>query len=221
MSKRRRTRRKWPDDEKRRIMAQNARVQLDTAILAVNDDFGPRTDIGSSLDAWQTSHGGFIAPGVYLVSEDPTANLTGDITLNGLGDSAAVWNFLFTSTLVTSTTSNVAVQNVGSGDNVGIYWTVATAATLNGPTFAGNVLAAAAITSDGNLTINCGRLLSAGAAVTLNMDSISIDGCGNDSNGYDQGFLGPQPIPLPAALPLFLSGLAGLGFIARRRKQAT
>ncbi len=30
---------------------------------------------------------------------------------------------------------------------------------------------------------------------------------------------GIPPVPLPAALPLFLSGLAGLGFIARRRKQ--
>ena len=31
---------------------------------------------------------------------------------------------------------------------------------------------------------------------------------------------GPAPVPLPAALPLFVSALAGMGFIARRRKQA-
>lgn len=30
----------------------------------------------------------------------------------------------------------------------------------------------------------------------------------------------PSVIPIPAALPLFLTGLAGLGFIARRKKQA-
>jgi hypothetical protein len=31
----------------------------------------------------------------------------------------------------------------------------------------------------------------------------------------------PTPTPLPAALPLFATGLAGLGFAARWRKQAT
>jgi len=29
------------------------------------------------------------------------------------------------------------------------------------------------------------------------------------------------PVPVPAALPLFLSGLLGLGVMARRRKQKT
>ena len=46
---------------------------------------------------------------------------------------------LFESALVTSTASNVVVQNVGDGAGVGLYWTVASAATINGPTFAGNV----------------------------------------------------------------------------------
>lgn len=79
------------------------------------------------------------------------------------------------------------VQNVGSGDNVGLYWNVHNAATLNGATFTGNVLAQDIISSDGNLTIGCGRLLSANSAVTLNQDNISITGCANRSGGFDQG----------------------------------
>ena len=61
--------------------------------------------------------------------------------------------------------------------------------TLNGLTFAGNVLAQDLISSDGNLTINCGRLLSSEAQVTLIQDNISTGcaGTGLGSGGFDQG----------------------------------
>jgi len=207
-------------------LAQNAQIQLDAAILAVNAS-GPGTDIGSSLDAWQSSNGGVITPGTYSVSAAPT-NLVGNLVLDGLGSNTAVWNFLLSSTLITSSTSNVTVQNVGDGANVGLYWTVGSAATLNGPTFAGNVLAQTLISSDGNLTISCGRLLSATSQVTLIQDSISIDGCGTGvlSGGYDQGTdIGsegtggetvPPPVPEPSTILLLASGL--FGFVALRKR---
>jgi len=205
-------------------LAQAAQLQLDAAIVAVNAS-EPGTDIGSSLDDWQAGNDGYIAPGTYTVGADPTANLMNELFLNGLGDNTAVWKFIFTSTLVTSAISNVTVQNVGSGENVGIYWTVASAATLNGPTFAGNVLAHDLISSDGDLTITCGRLLSATTQVTLIQDSISISGCQNASGGYDQGVdIGSggenvvSAVPAPAAIWLFGTALVGFAGMSGRRK---
>ena len=142
--------------------------------------FGPDLFLGADLT-------GTIFPGTYSVSAGPT-NLSGALILDGQGDSNAVWVFLFPSTLITSTTSTVTLQNVGKGAGVGLYWNVGSAATLNGPTFAGNVFAHDLISSDGDLTIPCDRLLSAETQVTLIHDNISIGCTGFEtSGGFDQG----------------------------------
>jgi hypothetical protein len=206
-------------------LAQQAQLDLDTAVVSLGA-FGPGTTVtGGDLDTFQAGMGGTIGPGTYTIPA-AAVNLSGTLVLDGGGSDSALWVFQSPSTLITSTISNVVVQDIGDGAHVGIFWNVGSAATLNGPTFAGNVLAQTLISSDGDLTIDCGRLLSATSQVTLIMDHIS-NGCTASgfeaSGGFAQGVGGVSPVPEPGTATLLGMGLL-LGVIAygwQSRKQAT
>ena len=218
------------------LLAQQAQLDLDAAILAVNAgaaDFGKTIAAGNgNLDAYQLANGGFLAPGTYDVGAG-ISNLLTSITLNGGGSNTAVWRFRFSSTFIMSEGSDVNVMNVGDGSGVGIYWSVGSAATLDGDTLVGNVLAHDLISSNGGLTLGCGRLASATAQVTLHKDTISLGctaltgsggadqsgGLPGSGSGNDGGQGGQVANRVPEPTTLLLAGLGLAGLFASRKKQ--
>jgi Ice-binding-like len=111
-----------------------------------------------------------LAPGVYCF--DTTAGLTGALTLDGDGDSQAVWIFQLGSAITTATSS--AVRMAGSGQANNVFWKVGSSATLaTGTAFQGNVLALASVTlvSGAQLT---GRALALNEAVTMDHNAVAL-----------------------------------------------
>ena len=84
-----------------------------------------------------------LQPGVYCF--DTSAQLTGDLVLDAMGDPNAVWVFQTGSTLTTASDSSVGMINGGQALNV--FWQVGSSATLGTTTrFSGNILADQSIT---------------------------------------------------------------------------
>jgi hypothetical protein len=114
-----------------------------------------------------------LAPGVYCF--DTSAGLTGNLTLDGGGDSNAIWIFQMGSTLTTASGSSVVMA--GSGTPCNVYWQVGSSATLGTATaFQGNLLASASITLTGGTTV-IGRAMAVNAAVTLDNNNVSVGSC--------------------------------------------
>jgi hypothetical protein len=109
-------------------------------------------------------------PGVY-VSAAGTFGITGTVTLNAQGNSAAVFIFKAASTLITASASNVKLVNGAKAANV--FWLAGSSATLGtNSTFRGNILALASITVTTGVIVH-GRTLARTAAVTLDTDTIT------------------------------------------------
>ena len=110
-----------------------------------------------------------LAPGVYCFST--SAQLTGNLVLDALGDPNAVWVFQIGTTLTTASNSSVAVINGGKRCNV--WWQVGSSATLGtGTVFAGNILADQSITLNTSASM-FGAALARNAAVTMDTNTIS------------------------------------------------
>lgn len=110
--------------------------------------------------------------GVYAGA---TLGLTGTLTLDAQGDPNAVFVFQTASTLITASTSTVAMINGGSPCNV--FWQVTSSAVLaTNSVFVGTVLALTSISAATGATVT-GRLLARNGAVTLDTNTISAVSC--------------------------------------------
>jgi len=139
-----------------------------------------------------------LTPGTYCFSS--SAQLTGTVTLNALGNPGAVWVFQIGSTLTTASNSRVAFIN--GGQACGAFWQVGSSATLGtGTAFNGNIFALASITLTTGATSG-GATFARTGAVTLDSNIVSVVGsCGS----------GPQPSPTPiggGGVPVLPPGVA-------------
>jgi hypothetical protein len=145
---------------------------------AQNDLTTAYNDIASTpctVDLTGQNLGGLtLTPGVYCFSS--SAQLTGALTLNALGNPNALFLFKIGSTLTTATGSSVTVINNGGSSCNHAFWQVGSSATLGtGTSFAGDILALTSITLTTGSN-SSGRLLARNGAVTL--DTNNVNACG-------------------------------------------
>jgi outer membrane autotransporter protein len=116
-----------------------------------------------------------LTPGVYKFNL--SAQLTGNLTLNGNNNPSALFIFNIGSTLTTASAARVSLTNGANGGNV--FWLVGSSATLGDTTsFAGDILALTSISLNNAVTITCGAALAQTGAVTLINDFITIPAFG-------------------------------------------
>ena len=119
--------------------------------------------------------GSTLVPGIYRAPS--SLGITGTLTLNGGGDSNAVFIFQVPSALTTASGSSVVLENGASACNV--FWQVTSSATLgSSSTFAGTIEAQTSITLDTGAAVS-GRVLASTGAVTLDSNRVSVPVCGN------------------------------------------
>ncbi len=157
----------------------------------------------ANLDLSGQELGGMtLTRGVYTFNS--SAQLTGTLTLDAQGNSAAVFIFQVGSSLTTASTANVVVINGGGSCNV--FWQVGSSATLGtASNLVGNIIALQDITLTTGANV-AGRALARNGAVTL--DSNSFTACtGGVPPGPGPGTR-PALVPTLSAWSLMLLGMA-------------
>jgi hypothetical protein len=151
-----------------------------------------------------------LAPGVY--NNATSLGLTGTVTLNAEGNPDAVFIFQAGSTLITGSSSHVALT--GGAQACNVFWQVGSSATLGtNTTFVGNILAQQSITVTTGASID-GRALARTGAVTLDDNTITAANCATGIlSGVSPILSGVSPIlsgvsPILSGIAPILSGVA-------------
>ena len=159
-----------------------------------------------------------LLPGVYKF--DSSAQLTGALTLNALGNPAALFVFQIASTLTTASNSSVTVIN--GGDACNVFWQVGSSATLGTTTdFLGNILAQASITLNTGADITDGRALAQTGAVTLDTNTIVSSNCPfvTSPAGTFGPIRGGGTVPEPGAIAMLMGLVAPAGLCLSRLRR--
>ena len=139
------------------------------AIIAYNSAAGQTCDLNLT---GQDLGGMTLAPGVYCFAS--SAQLTGQLTLDGQGNPNSIFIIQIVSTLTTA--SNAQVLTINGAQPCRIFWQVGSSATLGTSTsFKGNLLALTSITVTTGATTSNG-VYARNGAVTL--DTNDIQACG-------------------------------------------
>jgi LPXTG-site transpeptidase (sortase) family protein len=131
------------------------------------------TAVGQPCDVTLTGQdlgGKTLTPGVYCFAS--SAQLTGQLILDGQGNPSSVFIFQIGSTLTTASNASVVLINGAQPCSSNIFWQVGSSATLGTSTsFTGNILALASITLNTG-TVTNGGLYAQTGAVTLDTNTV-------------------------------------------------
>jgi type VI secretion system secreted protein VgrG len=137
-------------------------AQAQTDLTAAYNSLAGMT-CGTDLSG-QDLGGMTLTPGVYCFNA--AAGLTGILTLDGQGNSNAVFVFQIGGALTTA--MNAFVNTTNSLENTNVYWQVGSSATLgSGTVFRGNIVALTDITLNTAATVD-GRALARNGTVSIN-----------------------------------------------------
>ena len=138
-----------------------------------------------------------LTPGVYCYTS--SAQLTGNLTLDFLGNPNSAFLIRTATALTTASNSSVlAINTGGAGCLPNINWRIGSSATLGtGTNFAGNILAQSSITLTTGATLR-GRALARTGTVTLDSNP-NVGGCPIAPAVVGGPIPPPPPIPPPVA----------------------